>query len=297
MKLIVALLILAPSILVAQSVIPKAVGETLNLSPRCKKGDLQRYEVKREMRKLNPDGSPRTHKHDIIAFTQYCRSNTPENGVDYSITVDSFAVGINLNMDEAVREPERILQFDGRSMSSKFNRTIPVKDGCYTIETNFLDTMKYAEVYDFRELYIYTRILEQFRFSAGLQLSKVGDQATISMPAICHKIPEVINNFRLEPTKFVLELTGIGKYGNRPCALISIKPATAAISVSIWAGGAYSFEGKGTVEISGNFVIALDDGDIVSADISERSDVNLVDPDKKAAMNSAAKIISLRQLN
>ncbi|MGB5106579.1 MAG: hypothetical protein WBP29_06495 [Candidatus Zixiibacteriota bacterium] len=297
MKLIVALLMLVPTMLAAQSAIPKAVSETVNLSPRCKKGDLQRYEVKRELRKLNPDGSQRTHRHDVFAFTQYCRSNTPENGLEYSITVDSFAVGINLRMDEDLRPLDRVPQFDGRSMSSKINRIFPVKNGCYDVETNFLDTMKYVEAYDFREQYLYLRLLEQLRFSAGPKLSKVGDTVTIVLPDLCLKISQVVNSYKLASASHVLELTGLGKYGNRPTALIAIRPSKSSVTVSIWAGDSYSYEGAGTIELSGNFVVALDDGDIVSAEITERSDVNLVHPDKSENMNSAIKVLNLRQLN
>lgn len=299
MRLIIALLMLMliPSVLTAQSAIPKAVSETLNLSPRCKKGDLQRYEVKRDMDKLNEDGTLRSHKHDITAFTQYCSSNTPEAGPVYGITVDSFAVGIFLSAEEKLRAPERLAQFDGMTMTSRVNRTIPLKNGCYAPETSVLDTMRITEAFDFREQYVYLRLIEQMRFSAGNQLSKVGDKISISVPPICHKIPQVINDYKLDLATQVLEVAGIGKYGNRPCALITIKPTTSPVKVSIWAGDKYSYEGSGTIGLSGEFAVALDDGDIVSATIVERTEVSLVTPENETRNNRAVKTYSLRQIN
>lgn len=298
MRLSVILALLVPSLLFGQSTIPKAVTETVNLSPRCKKGDLQTYEYSIETRYLNEDATPKSQRKDVVAYSQYCASNTPERGVEYKITIDSFAVGTNETMTQTIARNQSVKQLDGYPISSRITRTLPVKGGCYDTELNFPDSLHYVEIYEFTEYYRYLRLLEQLRFSAGIKLSKVGDTAVVAFPApICYSIEQVIDSFHLDLAPQVLELTGLTSLGKRACALVTIKPSTSPFRVYMWTGTEATFVTVGSLTISGTFLVALDDGDILKASILDRSDAIITVPGGKSGPNRRLRGFTLRQTN
>lgn len=298
MRLTVILALLVPSLLLGQSSIPKAVTETVNLAPRFKKGNVQAYEFSIETRMMNDDGTPKSQRKDVVAYSQYCAANTPERGLEYKLTIDSFAVGTFEAMTQTIARNQRIKQLDGYAIPSKISRKLPATGGCYETDLYFPDSLHYVEVYEFVEYYRYLRLVEQLRFSAGLQLSKVGDTAVVEFKAPwCYKVEKVVNNFRMDMAPQVLELTGLTSLGSRPCAIVSIRPSISPYRVDIWTGTEHTYYTAGSLTISGNFLVALDDGEILKATLLERADNKTVLPDNSSKPSQRLRGFTLRQTN
>ncbi len=298
MKILLIMALFIPTLSSGQSTIPTAVKETLNLSPRCKKGDMQRYELQVENFVLGEDASPTSFRKDLLSFTQYCTSNTPEAGLEYRIAVDSFMVGAYRSVDQPEVPLMIVKQLDGFQYLSRITRSLPEKNGCYDHGLSFPDSLRYIEIYDLVEDYRYLRLIEQFRFTAGLRLSKIGDTVRISLPGpICEKINGVINLSKIELAPQLLELTGLTKYGSTPCAIVTLRPSTSKASLDIYNRAGLPLVGNGTMALAAMFTVSLDDGDILSATITERSDSNMKGLDGNLRLNRRHRTLRLRQLN
>ncbi|MBK7091860.1 MAG: hypothetical protein IPH59_09075 [bacterium] len=298
MKLIVTLILFAPILLFGQSAIPKAVNETVNVTSRAKKGDLQRYEVWVESRALSENSTPLTYKRDLLAFSQYCASNTPEKGLDYKITIDSFAVGQNGPAEKPDLRLQTVRQLDGFSIPSMLTRAIPKKGECYDQGIVIPDSLIYVEIFDFAEAYKYARLIEQLRYSAASQLTKIGDSAKVTIPyPLCMKIESVVRDYKLNLAPMVLELTGLTNVQNRPCAIVYLHPSTSPLSIEHWAGPTASYYWEGSLTITASFLIALDDGDILAAKVSERGDAQVSGPNGKVSPSHRVRNFEFRQIN
>ncbi len=298
MKLLVILVLLVPTLLLGQSVIPKAVNETVNITSRAKKGDLQRYEVWFETRSLGEDGSPISYKRDHLAYSQYCAVNTPEKGLEYKVTIDSFAVGFNGPAENPDLRLQTVRQLDGYPISWQLSRSLPKKGDCYDLGLVIPDSLIYVEIFEFSEAYKYPRLIEQLRASAGSQLNKIGDSVRIAFPdPVCLKVEKVVNDYRLKLAPMVLELTGLTNIQNRACAIVYVRPSTSPLKIEYWAGPTASYLWDGTLTISASFLVALDDGDILAAKITERGDAQITGTTGRTAPDHRVKTFEIRQLN
>lgn len=298
MKLIVILLLITPSLLFGQSAIPKAVTETLNITSRAKKGDLQRYEVWVEARALSENSTPLTYKRDLLAFSQYCAANTPEKGLDLKVTIDSFSVGQNGPAENPDRRLQTVRQLDGFQIPSMLTRAIPKKGECYDLGLVIPDSLIYVEIFDFAETYKYARLVEQLRYSAASQLTKIGDSVKISIPyPVCLKIESVVRDYKLDLAPMVLELTGLTNIQNRPCAIVYLHPTISPLNIELWAGPTASYFWEGSLTITASFLVALDDGDILAAKVTERGDAQVTGPNGRVSPSHRVKNFEFRQIN
>ncbi len=298
MKLLMILVLVVPTLLFGQSAIPQAVNETVNITSRAQKGDLQRYEVWLETRALAEDSSPRTYKRDLLAYSQYCASNTPEKGLEYKVTIDSFSVGFGGSPDKPDYRLQTVRQLDGYPATWQLTRAIPKKAGCFDLGLSIPDSLIYVEIFEFSEVYKYARLIEQLRYSAGSQLTKIGDSVRIAFPdPICMKVEKVVIDYKLKLAPMIVELTGLTTMHNRPCAIVYIRPTVSPLKIEYWAGPTSSYFWDGSLTISASFLVALDDGDILAAKITERGDAQVIGPTGRTAPNHSMKSMEFRLLN
>lgn len=298
MKLFVIAAILWPMLVFSQSAIPKAVNETLNLAPRCKKGDLQRYHVDIELRRYDDNGNTTYVRKDVLAYSQYCAANSPDIGLRYEVTVDSFAVGVFDPPDRLTSTIQSVPQLVGYRINSAIKRELPTANGCYDIGLTFPDTLFYVEIYEFLENYVYVRLLEQLRYSAGRQLSKIGDSVVVKFPApICYKVKDVVNDYKLTLAPQVLKLKGITNHLGKPCAIVESSKSSSKLAVNYWAGDAYSIDVNGQLTLQIGMLIDVETGAIRSAEIYEYTRVLSKNPDKTESTGNASRKFTLSMLN
>ncbi|TFH65445.1 MAG: hypothetical protein E4G91_02465 [Candidatus Zixiibacteriota bacterium] len=107
-KLILFFLVLNAS-LWAQAVVPQTAKDTLDLTPRCKRGDAQVYRLALETVTLDDEGKPAGVKRNRIDYMQLCLANSPDSGLIYEITVDSFSIGSPQAVGEEPRDSRSIV--------------------------------------------------------------------------------------------------------------------------------------------------------------------------------------------
>lgn len=298
MRLLTILALLIPTLLYGQSAIPKAVNETVNITPRAKKGDLQRYEITAETRTLDDNSAPTSYRRDVLAYSQYCLGNTPEKGLDFQITIDSFAVGNSGSVTKPDLRLQIVHQLDGFRISNHFTRALPRKSGCYDLQLIIPDSLIYVEIFDFSEIFKFSNLLEQLRFTAASKLNKIGDSARVVFPdPVCMKTEKVVNSYVLKLAPQMLELTGLTTVQGRASALITVKPSISPLKIEYWAGPNLSYTWDGTLSLSGSFAVALDDGEILTARIGERADAQITGPTGQTTSNRRIKLIEFRQIN
>jgi hypothetical protein len=293
-KLFLMFLVLNASIC-AQSVMPQALQETLNLAPRCQRGDAQVYSIKVEIVFPNDDGKPTSVKNNRINYTQLCLANNPDSGLIYEITVDSFSVGSLQAISGSDYDRRTIVDsLRGLTFRSQFRSKIPVTGNCYDIGIPLTTGFPYLEAWEFIDDFLPVKILEELYYTAGKRLSKIGDTATIVWPGpICYSIKKVINESIVEQKPFKLTLTGLTSYRGTPCATISVASAVSPYRVEIYSTDTTSFKGSGTSQITGEFQVSLQKGIIMYAKMGERLETTLTRPDKQPKPRKVLKTTEL----
>jgi hypothetical protein len=289
-KLFLVLLVSSAS-LWAQSVLPQVPKETLNLAPRCQRGDAQAYSIKVEMLLLDNDGKPTSIKKNRIDYTQLCLANNPDSGLIYNITVDSVSVGSLQAIDESGYESRSIIDsLMGLNFRSQFRPKIPVTGNCYDFGIPLTTGFPYEEAWEFIDDFLPAKIMEQLHYTVGRRLSKVGDTATIVWPKpIWYSIKKVINESHVEQKPFKLTLTGLTTYRGTPCANVSVTSAISPYRVEIYSTDTTSFKWIGTSQTTGEFQVSLKAGSIVYAKMSERLDISLTRSDKQVKTKRVLK--------
>ncbi len=291
--------LLLSSVLGAQSVIGQAVKETINLAPRVKKGDLQRYwlEINRAM--YGEDDSLNALKTDYLAFSQVCTGNTPESGLSYSMTIDSLLIGQYRRPNEHPPQLHTLALFDSHSYPVSISRKLHASSGCYELDFRLRPEMRVMEGWDVTEYLTYAQLLEQMRFSLGQQLKKIGDTAVFALPApICHTLPRVFYNYRFDLKPLTLELAALSSFKNRPCALVKIRPSQSNLNLNV-----SGVENKPGVQIDAKLtlqaelLVALDNGQIVSATLSERVFGTTSAEGASPSQSRYQRILAFKQLN
>lgn len=294
-----AIVLLLCTALAAQSVIPQAVKETVNLAPRAKKSDLQKYLLTYEIARLNDDGSINSLTTDYLAFSQVCMANTPEAGIRYQVTIDSFAIGTSRRTDEKERECQIAPQFDGYTFPWSFDRTIRTKNGDLDIGVSITEPQVTVEGLEFLLHFNYLRLWEQARFSLARQLTKIGDSATLTIPApFRQSLANVIREHKISFSPLTFELGSISSYKGRPCAVVKLLPSTSPIRANLAVTKtAADLIGEGTLALVGELWIALDSGQIVRARWQARSVATITAADGRKVPSQSIESYNLDQIN
>ena len=281
-KLFLMFLVLNASIW-AQSVKPQAPQDTLNLAPRCQRGEAQTYRMQVEVLFLdNDDGKPKLVKNNSISYTQLCVANNRDSGLIFEITVDSFVIGTLRAIDKSNYESFSLVDsLSGLHFRSQYRSKIPVKGNCYDFGIPLTTGWPYMEAWEFIDDFLPAKIMEQLHYTVGRRLRKVGDTATIAWPKpICYSIKKVINESLVEQKPFKLKLTGLTSYRGTPCATISVTSAVSPHRVEIHSTDTTSFKWIGTSQTTGEFQVSLKTGSIVHGSMSQRLELILTRPDK-----------------
>lgn len=293
-KLFFTLLLLNASIW-AQTVVPQALNETLNLAPRFQRGDAQTYSLYVEITFLDDQGQPTKIKRNRIDFTQICLANTPDSGVVYEVTIDSFLIGAMERMDADPNKSRSIVDtLMGHHFTTRFRARIPVTGDCYDAGVPLTENARYIEGSELIEGFFPAKLTEQLRYTAGRRLSKVGDTVTIAWPKpICYSVKEVINSSRIDQKPFRVSLSGLTSYRGTSCATVSVASATSPYRVEIYSTDTTSFVAEGTVLTGGEYQVSLDKGRIVHFKMTERSDMLIRVPDGTTKNNRVLKTTEL----
>ena len=293
-KLLFVLMLLNASIW-AQSVVPQALNETLNLAPRFQRGDAQQYSVFVEMVFFDDQGQPTKIKRNRLDYTQICLANTPDSGVVYEVTIDSFLIGAMEQMDSDPNKTRSIVDtLMGQHFTTQFRAKIPVTGNCYDAGIPLTKDAYYTEASELIENFFPAKLSEQLRFAVGRRLSKVGDTATIAWPKpICYSIKQVINSSRMDQKPFKLSLSGLTSYRGVPSATVSVTSTTSPYRVEIYSTDTTSFVAEGTALTNGEYQVSLDKGRIVHFKITERSDTVIKIPDGTTRKNRVLKTTEL----
>jgi hypothetical protein len=289
-KLVFALFVLAGSVW-AQSSVPQALQESINLAPRIQRGDSRSYAINVGIFFLDDKGNPDKLKRGRIDFTQICLANNPDSGLVCEIAVDSFLTGAKepyATSDYSSRSPVDTLM--GFSYRSQMRPKIPVSGNCYDIGIPLTTGHKFVEAYDFVEDMMPVRIADQLRFAAGRRLVKVGDTVTIAWPKpICYSIEKVIKESRLEQKPFKLTLSGLTSYAGQPCATIKVTSQVSPYKVRIYSTDTSEVVAEGTSLINGEFLVTLNRGELVNLKWEERTETNITLPNGNTKNNRVLK--------
>ncbi len=294
---ILALLVFS-GILPGQSVIPQAVNETINLAPRAKKGDLQQYLLTFEVSRPDANGIVDRVTTDYLAYSQVCQSNTPERGIEYMLTVDSFTIGTSRKPGEPERDLKTAYQFDGYVIRWLIDRQLRAQGDCFDTEVRLRDDQLFVEGSELLIHLSYIRLWEEARFLLGNELKKIGDSASLSLPApLCYDVPGVIKQHHVKLARQVFELSGITQFRGRACAVVKVHPSQSIVDADLANLPGASMPAKGSLSLGGELLISLDKGQILQAAWSTRTQVLVEKPDGSAARSDARDVYLLRQLN
>lgn len=296
MMRIIAIILILPTLATAQSLIPKALTEPLNLAPRCQRGDVQQMVANIEYQYLKPDGTIATVKLNQIQYEQLCLTNSRDELV-YQITIDSLKKGEQLPQHYQGKRHSVMTDFLGYSFEVSLEKKIPARNGCYGYDVHLTDDMDYMEGFDFLTNFISIEVLEQLRFTFGRRLGLIGDTATLALPgAVCIQVPRVVKSYRVEQRPYHLTLSGITLFGKRPCAIVSIESDPSPVQIEFPSTDG-DWIGSGSTSLTGQFLVSLDRGYIVSATLRERLVALQTLPDGTTVENPVVTITKLRQIN
>jgi hypothetical protein len=275
----------------AQSVVPQAPQETLNLAPRCQRGEAQTYRMQVEVIFSNDDGKPMAVKNNRIDYTQLCVANNPDSGLIYEVTIDSFVIGTVKDISELDRESFSLIDsLSGLHFRSQYRSKIPIKGDCYDFGIPLTTGFPYLEAWEFIDDFLPAKIIEQLHYTVGRRLSKVGDTATIAWPKpICYDVQKIIEKSSVDQKPFKLTLTGLSSYRGTPCATVSIASAISPYRVDMYTPDTSSFKALGTSQITGEFQVSLKNGNIVHAKMSERLETSITETNVPVRKNSVVK--------
>jgi hypothetical protein len=185
----------------------------------------------------------------------------------------------------------------GYSFQWQFHEQLRSRDGCYAHEVALADHMHYTEAFEFLSMFIPIELVEQLRYTAASKLARIGDSLTVALPGpICFDIPEVIKEFRLEQQPYRLRFSGITKFRHYACAVIEIESDPSLLSIE-FAATQGTWTGSGSTWFSGEFLVSLADGNIVSATLRDRMEATQKYPDDSTAPNPVLTVTKLTQLN
>lgn len=273
----------------------QAAKDTLDLTPRCKRGEAQVYRLALETVTLDDEGKPAGVKRNRIDYMQLCLANSPDSGLIYEITVDSFSIGSPQGVDEEPRDSRSIVDsLMGMAFRMQFRSKIPVTGKYYDPEIPPTTGFRYIEAWEFIDDFLPAKILGEMHYAAGSRLRKIGDTATVVWPKpIYFSIKQIINELFLDQKPFLLTLTGLTSYRGTPCATVSFASAVSPYRMEMYSTDSTSFKAKGTSLINGEFQVSLTNGNMMHARLSERLETTITRPDKQIRTRKAIKTTKL----
>jgi hypothetical protein len=285
-----------PTLAAAQSLIPKALNEPLNLTARCRRGDAQKMVADIEFQYLKPDGTIASVKQNQLQYEQLCLANSPEK-LTYQIQIDTLKIGTRIAPSSRGNRSNVMSDFVGYSFEMSLEKKIPARDGCYANDIRLADNMHYMAGFEFLSNFMPIEILEQLHFTLGRRLALIGDTARVALPgAICIEVPKVIESYRVEQQPYHLTLSGITLFRESPCAIVSIESDPSPLQIE-FPSTKGSWTGSGSTSLTGQFLVSLDRGTIVSATLRERLVASQTRPDGTTVENPVVTITRLRQAN
>ncbi len=296
-RVLTLILTILPTLIFAQSAIPTAVNEALSVSPRMERGDNQRYYLEVDYQHLDSAGSVTSTSRNWVKYSQLCLLNTSDS-LRYEVVVDSLATGIRIFENERTSTKRLMSDFYGYSFSMPFSKKISAPNGCYDPSDILTDDLNYVEAQEFLDQFTLIRLLEQFRFMAGRKLSYIGDSTTISLPGpICYEMPGVVKRSELHFQPCTIKILGIGKYHADPCILLKLESQPSALDLALINVNGEIVAAKGTNQLSGEFMISLKTGVLVSADLRERLTAKIDVGSNSARINNRIITTRLRAVN
>jgi hypothetical protein len=296
MKLIMLMVMLLPLVAEAQSVIPQAVREPINLGSRVLRGDTQKMKLQVEYLFVDTLGFPSGIKKSSIDFSLFCLANSPDSGVVQQLTIDELRVGTISSVGVAMGGARVVEPFGGLNFTTHYRSTIPIKDDCYDYDIRLGPEQYSQEGYDMLDQLITLKLIEQVRLTAARRLSYLGDTTTIQFPKpICFTMPEVINKYNLDLSPFTVKLTGITNINGTPCAMLSFLADYSYLQVEIYSTPKTSIKAQGSSFLSGDLWVSLSKGAIVKALFRDRQDARIDLPDGTVRWNRVWKTYNLNQ--
>ncbi|MCK4856961.1 MAG: hypothetical protein KAT58_03235, partial [candidate division Zixibacteria bacterium] len=175
MRLLTIILLLLPMIANAQSQIPRALSEPLNLAPRCQRGDAQKLLLEVDYLFLDETGMITSIKKSSLQYTVLCLENTVGEKVVWEAAIDSFKIGSKAAPGSKATRHRVMTELEGYSFDIIVTKKVPVRDGCYDFGIPIEENLHYTEGFEFLTMIIPLKIIEQLRFTAGRRLGLIGD--------------------------------------------------------------------------------------------------------------------------
>jgi hypothetical protein len=280
----------------ADAAVSRMLAQPFDLRPRCRRGDNQEMVAEVLFHYLDSEGMIKSVKRNEIQYDQLCLHNSPDSLV-YQIQIDTLKLGAKLPAGSRAGRHSVPTDFEGYSFELQFGRQMETRDDCYAHDVTLAEHMRYTQGYEFLSMFIPIELLEQLRYTAAARLRRIGDTLTIALPGpICYEVPQVIKQFRLERQPYRLTFSGITQYGRHACAIIEMESEPSPLSIE-FAATEGTWTGSGSTWLTGNFLVALDNGDIVSATVRERMVASQKYPDESTAPNPVMFITKLHQVN
>jgi hypothetical protein len=293
-KLFLLFLVMCTS-LWAQAVAPPVAPATLDLTPRCQRGNSQVFRLTRESITLDDQDKPTGIKKNSIDYTQLCLANNPDSGLIYEIAIDSFSIGTPQSIDETNYGSRSIVDsLMGMTFRLQYRSKIPVTGKYYDPKIPPTTGFRYIEAWEFINDFLPAKILGELYYAASHRLTKVGDTTTIVWPKpIRFTINKVINELFLNQKPFFLTLTGVTSYRGTQCATVSVKGGISPYLMDMYSTDSTSFKAKGTSQITGEFQVSLLNGNIMHAKLGERLETTITLPNKKTQTRKAVNTTEL----
>ena len=290
MRKLFLLLLILNAYVWAQPVTQPVPKDTVNLMPRCQRGDVQTYRMQVEVLFLNDEGKPNLVKNNRISYKQLCLTNSPDSGLIYEIGIDSFVVGSVRPIGQSGSGSFSLVDsISGQHFRSRYRSKIPVTGKCYDFGIP-ITKWPYMEAWEFVDDFLPAKIIEQLHYTVGKRLRKVGDTASVAWPKpICYSVPSIIKSSKVDQKPFKLKLTGITANQGAPYATISFTSAVSPYRVVMDTPDTTVFNAVGTSQITGEFQVSLKNGHIVSAKMSERLDTEITETGVPVRKNRVIK--------
>lgn len=293
-KLFTIILTLLPMLLFAQSAIPKAVTEYLNPQPRMERGDSQRYSLTVDYEQLDSNGVIVGIYRNLLGYTQLTLASSPDS-MRFEIVVDSFAAGMPVTRRGPISSRSLMTDFSGYSFQVRYGKEIPTKDGCYDPSDILADNLHYTQAQEFMDQFTLIRLINQFRFMAGRQLGYIGDTVTMKLPGnICYQLSGLVQDYKLYQQPYKIWVAGISRYGKDPCALLHIEADPSPLRLDFITRTGKILKARGSKALSGEFLVALSNGALLSADLTERLTGHMAVGEDYESLNNRVIVTRLR---
>jgi hypothetical protein len=270
LKLLAIICLLWPALAASQGSLGALLSRSYDLAPRADRGVVNSMMLTVTHNHLEEDGAIFAERVNTIHFDQIYLGNA-DGALEYEIVIDSLQIGSKRRIGSRNTQRRSMTDYNGYAITMSYTRGFPLTDGCYNPQIELEDHMYYTASAEFVEMLARLRLIEQLRVNAGRRLSRIGDSVTIRVPApLCYEVPKIIKSYALELQPFKLVFAGLSIDHGEPCAQIRVEARPSPFLLELASDPGKSITGEGTLAIYGEFLVAVDDGAIVSLDLTER---------------------------